>query len=177
MTEMLKSRTGLLMHEKWKHPELSTSATSSASLFYLSSPPSPRERSDEMEVAVLVKELVTEVEKRDCQEKISSYSYSFRMDVLNEIENGMAPVDAALKFRVSESSVLKWTKNKKLIVARAADQHAKFPKREALNQVMISCSKNYLQNFGLAVQREGWYHSSGSIRQLRNFTKRPIPRV
>ena len=45
------------------------------------------------------------------------------MDVLNEIENGMPPVDAAFHFRVSESSVSKWTKNKKLILAKAADQH------------------------------------------------------
>ena len=83
-----------------------------------------------MEVHVLLKELVTEVEKserpkegRRGADKHKSYSYSLRMDVLNEIENGMAPVDAAFKFRVSEASVSKWQKDKKNILAKAADQH------------------------------------------------------
>ena len=94
------------------------------------SPRKDQERTDEMEVHVLLKELVTEVEKserpkdgRRGADKRKSYSYSFRMDVLNEIENGMAPVDAAFKFRVSEASVSKWQKDKKNILAKAADQH------------------------------------------------------
>ena len=62
------------------------------------------------------------VDRRRVAEKRTSRSCKFCAEVITDIDNGMKPVDASAKYKINESMISRWRKDKVCIMAEAASE-------------------------------------------------------
>ena len=158
--EFFKTVPGLMLHQKWKHAreEPKESSESFGELFAPT-----RARTDEMDVKLVVKDLVSRVAaicEKDAAKKgrkgaasRKSYSYSFRMDVLTELDTGKCAADVAFEYRIHESMVSKWRRNRKAILEKAADQHRRNLRRGRPSTKHTELFKKLIVRFRAARER------------------------
>ena len=173
--ESFKTVPGLLLHKKWKHRESSVDADGAGDLF------ASRTRTEEMEVKAVVRNLVSQVETiRRNEEKAAakkgrkgaasrkSYSYSFRMDVLTELDSGKCATDVAFEYRISESMVSKWKRDRKNILEKAADEHKRNFRKGRPSTKHKALFKKLIVKFRIAREKGkmvlfAWLYTTASI--------------
>ena len=133
-----KSRAGgLTSHVMWAHPSTSVSSSSSSSSITTAPAVPRRERTIEMDVELVMNRVLIDVENecrksrggRKGAQKRKSYDFSYKMDVINELDAGTCAEDVALKMNINKSLVSKWKDARKTIIDNAASSHLKLLKK------------------------------------------------
>ena len=133
-----KSRQGLSMHVIWAHPTSNNANKSEAALKVVNS---------HIELAVkrtlddLVSTVATEIasvnnpasntdvspppEAVKVRKRRKQYDFVFKMEIIEQVESGISPIDVAFNNNIDKSLVARWLQNKRQIIDGASSQHRK----------------------------------------------------
>ena len=101
-------------------------------------------------------------------QKRKSYDFSYKMDVINELDAGICAEDVAFKMNINKSFVSKWKDARKTIIDNAASSHLKLLKKGRKSKKHNALFERLIVKFRAARKNEIWCCLTGFIRMLIN---------